>query len=559
MINLYPTILAISAIGLAILLLPPRIHRAISAMICALLLVRFLIWHFTVLPVATFWQILWGSTFYFFEICNSLSSLCNYFFMSRVISRTEQANKYFADKVPSLTAPTDVFICTYNEPTSVLEPVVKAALALKHPDLRVFLCDDGSRDEIREFAHRMGAGYITRSKPNLHAKAGNINNGLKYITTNGRKPEFLLLLDADFIVKPNILERTLGFFADPKIGIVQTPQFFYNKDPIQNNLKLSGIWFDEQRFFFEIYLPCLDAWGAAFCCGTSAVVRVEALLKAGGMATETVTEDMLTSFKIGDFGYKTIYLNEQHSVGLAAEDINAYLTQRSRWCLGTVQQLFTKYTFWSRTANINLINRLAYFSGAIFWICTFPFKIAMCAAPTIYLLTGAGVINCTSSEVANYLLSSMAASLVFTAVYSRNRILPVITDIAHIIAAPTIIRTVLSTLFSPFGRPFKVTPKGLDKDKITIQYAFMWPLIAAMSLTVVSIFLNISSYSCLHSDLGFNINIIWAVYSASVFLLTAGLCVELPGSAPNPENPEPIMDKVNPLALLWSLAKYPFL
>ena len=139
----------------------------------------------------------------------------------------------------------------------------------------MFLCDDGSRNEVKEFAHRLGAGYITRSPPKLHAKAGNINNGLKYITTNGRKPEFLLLLDADFIVKPNILERTLGFFTDPKIGIVQTPQFFYNRDPIQNNLKLSGIWFDEQRFFFSIYQPCLDAWGAAFCCGTSAVLRVE--------------------------------------------------------------------------------------------------------------------------------------------------------------------------------------------------------------------------------------------------------------------------------------------
>jgi cellulose synthase (UDP-forming) len=559
MINLNPTILAISAMGLAILLLSPRIHRAISAMICAFLLIRFQIWHFTVLPVATFWQILWGATFYFFEIFNSIASLCNYFFMSRHKSRTEQANKYFQDKVPSLTAPTDVFICTYNEPTSVLEPVVKAALALKHPDLRVFFCDDGSRDEIREFAHRMGAGYITRSPPKLHAKAGNINNGLKYIITHGRKPEFLLLLDADFIVKPNILERTLGFFTDPKIGIVQTPQFFYNRDPIQNNLKLSGIWFDEQRYFFSMYQPCLDAWGAAFCCGTSAVLRVEALVKAGGMATETLCEDMLTSFKLGDIGYKTIYLNEQLSVGLAAEDINAYQTQRSRWCLGTVQQLFTKYTFWSKTVYIDLINRLAYFTGANYWIMTFPFKVIMCAAPTIYLLTGAGVVNCTVGDMVNYYLSYIAASLVFTAVYCRNRVLPVITDIAAIIVAPIIIRTVLSTLISPFGRPFKVTPKGIDKDKITIQYTFMCPLLAAMSITVLSIFVNISSYSYLHGDLGFNINIMWAVYNASVFLLTAGVCVELPGYTPNPEKPEPIIDRVNPLALLWSLAKYPFL
>lgn len=551
--------LAISAMGLAIILLRPPIHRVISAMICAFLLIRFQVWHFTVLPGATLWQILWAATFYFFELFNSIANLCNYFFMSRYKSRTEQADKYFQNKVPSLTAPTDVFICTYNEPIRVLEPVVKAALALKHPDLRVFLCDDGSRSEVKEFAHHMGAGYITRPPPRHHAKAGNINNGIKYIMTNGRKPEFLLLLDSDFIVKPNFLERTLGFFTDPKIGIVQTPQFFYNRDPIQNNLKLSGIWFDEQRLFFSIYQPCLDAWGAAFCCGTSAVVRVEALAKAGGMATETVCEDMLTSFKLGDFDYKTIYLNEQLSAGLAAEDLNAYQTQRSRWCLGTVQQLFTKYTFWSRTVNIDLANRLAYFTGVNYWIMTFPFKIIMCAAPVIYLLTGAGVINCTAGDMVNYYLSYIAASLVFTDVYCRNMALPVITDIAAIIVAPIVIRTVISTLISPFGRPFKITPKGIDKDKITIQYMFVWPLLAAMSLTVFSIFLNISSYSYLRGDIGFNINIIWAVYNASVFLLTAGVCVELPGYRPSSEKPEPMIDKVNPFVLLWSLVKYPFI
>jgi cellulose synthase/poly-beta-1,6-N-acetylglucosamine synthase-like glycosyltransferase len=64
-------------------------------------------------------------------------------------------------------------------------------------------------------------------------------------------------------------------------------------------------------------LACKDARGAAFCCGTSAVFRVEALLASGGMAIETVTEDMLTSFKFDERSYRTVFLNERLSMGLA--------------------------------------------------------------------------------------------------------------------------------------------------------------------------------------------------------------------------------------------------
>ena len=55
------------------------------------------------------------------------------------------------------------------------------------------------------------------------------------------------------------LRRTVGFFSDPAIGIVQTPQHFYNRDPIQNNLLLQTVWPDEQRLFFDVMAPGRDA------------------------------------------------------------------------------------------------------------------------------------------------------------------------------------------------------------------------------------------------------------------------------------------------------------
>src|SRR5690606_12840375 len=75
----------------------------------------------------------------------------------------------------------DLYIPTYNEPLSVVRITVLGALSIDYPQdkLRVWLLDDGRREEFRQFADEAGCGYITRDN-NLHAKAGNLNNALKH-------------------------------------------------------------------------------------------------------------------------------------------------------------------------------------------------------------------------------------------------------------------------------------------------------------------------------------------------------------------------------------------
>ena len=72
----------------------------------------------------------------------------------------------------------------------------------------------------------------------------------------------------------------------PAVGVVQTPQHFINPDPIQINLGATKFWPDEQRFFFDIVLPSKDAWSAAFCCGTSSIIRMRPLMEIGGFPVE---------------------------------------------------------------------------------------------------------------------------------------------------------------------------------------------------------------------------------------------------------------------------------
>ncbi|PKL23014.1 MAG: cellulose synthase [Spirochaetae bacterium HGW-Spirochaetae-3] len=186
---------------------------------------------------------------------------------------------------PPSEASVDVFITTYNEDPALVERTAAAACAIRWPDKRVFILDDGSRPGIEKMAERLGCGYIARGadwtgKPR-HAKAGNVNNAL--VQTTG---DFILILDADQIPSPRILERTLGYFDDPLCAFVQTPQFFYNIPP-------GDPFGTDAPLFYGPILQGKDGWNAAFFCGSNAVLRRDALMRLGVTAYAKEVEGSL--------------------------------------------------------------------------------------------------------------------------------------------------------------------------------------------------------------------------------------------------------------------------
>ena len=173
---------------------------------------------------------------------------------------------------PREGATVDVLITTYNEPIELVMATALAAAAIRHPH-ETWILDDGARAEMQAAAAADGIGYLTRSadwadRPR-HAKAGNLNNAL--FATEG---EFLLILDADQIPDPAILDRTLGYFRDPQVALVQTPQYFTNvddSDPLGSQAPL----------FYGPIQQGKDGWNAAFFCGSNAVLRRDALMQLG--------------------------------------------------------------------------------------------------------------------------------------------------------------------------------------------------------------------------------------------------------------------------------------
>jgi cellulose synthase (UDP-forming) len=221
---------------------------------------------------------------------------------------------------PPEGATVDVFITTYNEPLELVQKTALAALAITHPH-RTWLLDDGGRAELGAWAEAHGVGWIRRSddwvdRPR-HAKAGNINNAL--MATDG---EFLLILDADQVPDPAILDRTLGYFRDEKVALVQTPQVFVNvpdHDPLGSQAPL----------FYGPIQQGKDGWNAAFFCGSNAVIRREALMQLGvsryvGEVEIAVHRALRTSKAVLAKAVKQLSPTDEHlrsSLDLVAYDI----------------------------------------------------------------------------------------------------------------------------------------------------------------------------------------------------------------------------------------------
>jgi cellulose synthase (UDP-forming) len=182
---------------------------------------------------------------------------------------------------PPPDATVDVLITTYNEDLDMVMATALAAQKIRHPH-STWILDDGARPELKALAEEHGLGYVTRSEDwtaNVprHAKAGNLNNAL--MVTHG---EFLLILDADQIPEPDILEKTLGYFNNRRVALVQTPQYFSNvpaHDPLGSQAPL----------FYGPIQQGKDGWNAAFFCGSNAILRRETLMQLGlvGYVKET--------------------------------------------------------------------------------------------------------------------------------------------------------------------------------------------------------------------------------------------------------------------------------
>jgi cellulose synthase (UDP-forming) len=527
-----PTIV-IALLAVAIL---PWVNRNNSAVrTCAILISlalgwRYMLWRIfeTIPPLSNPVDFLVGAIFTAVEAFAMLGATASQVFLTRTRNRTSEADRNVARLLAQPALPkVDVLICTYNEDEVILERTIIGSLALNYPNFRVWICDDGRRPWLNALCEKHGVGYLTRDD-NAHAKAGNINAALKKLAVMRDRPDFISILDADFVPLPDFLTRVLSLMLEPDVGIVQTPQHFFNPDPIQSNLALSKVWPDEQRFFFDIVMSSKDAWGGAFCCGTSSVIRFDALQSIGGFPTDSVTEDYLVSLRLKAKGFKTIYLNELLSLGLAPEGLAEYTCQRSRWCLGFMQ-IFRGPSGPLHWGNgLPLIDRIMLCEHFLYWSAMHLFRLIGVVVPALYLLFDIEAVHANVIDAIWHLAPFFAAQCAIFLWLTEGRVMPLMSDLYQMLCATEVLKAVLSGLLRPKGQKFEVTAKGGDRS----QHFIHWPLLrifgcllALAALGIANGFLVDQSRPLAESSA---LALFWSWYNIVVLTLACHVCSEQP-------------------------------
>jgi cellulose synthase (UDP-forming) len=220
----------------------------------------------------------------------------------------------------------DVFLPSCGEPLAVLNNTFLYVSKMDWPGLKtVYVLDDSAREKVRDLADQYNFRYIVRPDPGEMKKAGNLLHALDISAG-----DFIAVIDADFAARPEFLHEIMPYFSDPKVGIVQTAQYFDVTDGSFSYIqRYAGAL---QEIFFRFIQPARDRYKAAICAGTNLVYRRAAVLAAGGFARVPIGEDVHSGVKLWWAGYETRYLPLCLAKGVAPADFASLANQQVRWC-----------------------------------------------------------------------------------------------------------------------------------------------------------------------------------------------------------------------------------
>jgi len=418
---------------------------------------------------------------------------------------------------PALWPTIDLFIPTYNESLSVVRPTVLAAQSIDWPrdKIKIFVLDDGRREEFRVFCEQVGVTHVTRDN-NRHAKAGNINAALKNTSA-----EFVAIFDCDHIPTRSFMQIALGWFGrDPKLGMVQLPHYFFSADPFEKNLGTFGTVPNEGELFYGLIQDGNDLWNATFFCGSCAVLRRTICEEVGGIAVETVTEDAHTALKIHRAGYNTAYLALPQAAGLATESLSGHVGQRIRWARGMAQIFRVDNPLFGR--GLKWPQRLCYVNAMLHFLYGLPRMIYL-TAPLAYLVFGASVIHASASMIFAYALPHIFhANLTNSRIQGRFRYL-FWNEVYEAVLAWYIFRPTLVALINPKLGSFNVTAKGglIQEQYFDTQIAKA--SLFLMLLNVVGVAAGLWRLTWVDAD---NIATVWLNLAWTFYnLMILGACV----------------------------------
>ena len=227
-------------------------------------------------------------------------------------------------------------IASHSEPPEILIRTLEALGNINYPRTEVLVLDNNTQDEklwkpVQESCRRLGPKFKFFHESRLSGYKAGALNYLRRKTNP--KAEYIVVVDADYIVNPNFLNEALKYFHDDTVAFAQFPQAYENVGPGNIGMVL------EYEHFFATYMKMANYFGCANTTGTLTVFRSKALRRVGAYDTDFITEDAEMGTRLITRNYRSVYVDKVMGRGLAPFELDSYKKQKFRWAMGNIQVL----------------------------------------------------------------------------------------------------------------------------------------------------------------------------------------------------------------------------
>ena len=296
---------------------------------------------------------------------------------------------------PSYRPRVSLHVPAYAEPPDMLIQTIASLEALDYDDYEIVVIDNNTADEslwrpVEEYCSGRDRVRFVHVAPWPGFKSGALNLALREYTSPDA--EVIGVVDADYVVQPDYLASTVGYFADPATGFVQTPQDYRDW---QGNRYFTACY-DAYRYFFETAMPSRNERNSIIFGGTMGLIRRSALEQMGGWDEWCITEDAEASLRMLRAGWSGTYVARSFGFGIMPLSFAALKRQMFRWCFGGIQILRKHHRSlmpWDRDPDnrLSVAQRLDYLFGGLQWfgsLATLGFTVILLATAGLAAVAG---------------------------------------------------------------------------------------------------------------------------------------------------------------------------
>lgn len=302
------------------------------------------------------------------------------FLIFMIISFSITASQYFFSFFPSFynsrleneldfsASPSDppfisVHLPICNEPPDLVIKTIESLLNVNYSNYEIVVLDNNTEDRqkwepVDKFCeNKIRVKFIHFNHLNGH-KAGALNKCIEYMN---KESDYIFVLDADYQVVPEVLNKCVAIAENKNLDLLQFPQSYRN---VHSNSELSL----EYNSYFKVFMNMANWYNCVLSTGTLSFIRYKTLKNINGWRSISITEDAELGVRMVSEGYKTLYVDMELGYGLTPFDYHAFEKQRKRWVTGNMQVLVKNSSNLIRSRMLSLKQRIGIFFQLTAWV-----------------------------------------------------------------------------------------------------------------------------------------------------------------------------------------------